>query len=101
MVNADHHSGLTSIGHDPGSSIRDLAQVVNRAASEYELLKQNHLADLLWVVGELKAILSSWTDTGAPPLNFDISIGEIQVAVARERIQHLATALTEKVKDDS
>lgn len=87
-----------------GMAEEEVRRNIERLRDSLFLSKQSHVADLIWVVGELKAILASWIDAKTPvdqPLNFDISISDVQVAVARERVQHLATALTEKIKDDA
>ena len=101
MVEQDDKNAIKT---DAESAILTLARSVDRVAQEQNLLKMCHLADLRWVTGELKAILASWSDAHTPtnqPLNFDISIDEVKAAVARERVQHLATALTEKIEENS
>lgn len=70
------------------SPILTLARSVDRVASELDLSKMSHTADLLWVVGELKGVLANWGET------------EILNAVTKERVQHLAQALDEKIKEE-
>jgi len=86
------------------SPILTLARSVDRVAQEIDLARMNHDADLRWVLGELKAILAAWPNEDVPtdePLNFGISVSEVRVAVIKDRVQHLSTALAEKIKENS
>jgi len=93
MVDSREHSGLTSTspgdvsGYASSNSILDLCTSVDRVAKEYELLKMSQVADLTWIVGELKMVLIHWGDT------------EILNAVTKERVQHLMSALSDKIKE--
>lgn len=82
MTEHDHRNGF-------GDSVENLRSDVERVANEQILLKQSHIADLSWIVTELKGVLASWGDT------------EILNAVTKERVRHLVVALTEKIEEGS
>lgn len=67
------------------------------------LSRQSHEVDLIWILGELKAIITSWPNDGVSattdPMDFSASVSDVRVAVIKDRVQHLATALDEKVKE--
>lgn len=69
------------------SPILTLARSVDRVAGEFDLVRMAHQADLTWVSGELKATLASWGE------------GEIPSAITKERVQHLVSALAERMKE--
>jgi len=52
------------------------------------LSQQSHVADLIWVLGELKGILASWGET------------EILNAATKDRVQNFTKALSRKIKDN-
>lgn len=69
-------------------SIKSLCASVDRVANEQILLRQSHLADLTWVLGELKGVLANWGED------------EISNAVTKQRVQHLVEALDTKIIED-
>lgn len=69
------------------STILTLARNVDQVAKEFDLLKMSHIADLVWIVGELKAVLASWGES------------EILNEMTKERVLHLTTALNDKIKE--
>lgn len=73
---------------DTENSIKSLAKIVDRVASERSFLRQAHFADLTWVLGELKGVLANWGED------------EISNAVTKKRVQHLVEALDNKIIED-
>jgi hypothetical protein len=52
------------------------------------LSQQSHVADLIWVLGELKGVLASWGDT------------EYLTTMTKDRVQQFTKALEQKIKEN-
>lgn len=71
-----------------GMAEEEVRKSIERLRDQLFLSSQSHVADLIWVVGELKGVLASWGEE------------EIPNAMTKERVQNFVLSLNNKIKDN-
>jgi len=66
---------------------KEIQAGIQRLRDNLFLSQQSHVADLIWIVGELKGTVATWGDD------------EFHIAASKERVQHLLTSLSNKIKE--